>query len=76
MNLLPFQNHPEHEPTDVDWLRSLTDVQRGRMIAAACRTAAAIHAGRLRSGLPPATPAPWPESTWEFLRKHAAAKRS
>ena len=28
------------------------------------------------AGLPAAQPAPWPPSTWEFLRKHAARVRT
>jgi len=57
---------------EIDRLRGLTDRERGEMILAVCRAAAEIHAGRLKSGLPPATPTPWPASTWELLRRHAA----
>jgi len=53
-------------------LRSLSDRERGEEILAACRLAAAIYAGRLKSGSPPLVSDPWPASTWEFLRKHAA----
>jgi hypothetical protein len=53
-------------------LRNLTDRERGEEILAVCRAAAKIHAGRIASGLPPATPEPWPASTWEYLRKCAA----
>jgi hypothetical protein len=69
----------EHEQTALEFerLRGLTDRERGEMILSACRSAAMIHAGRLKSGLLPATPDPWPASTWEFLRKHAPnAKRT
>ena len=46
--------------------------ERGELIRRACQAAAEIEASRIRSGLPPSQPAPWPSSTWEFLRKHAA----
>jgi hypothetical protein len=62
----------EQEAAEIERLRGLSDRERGEMILAVCRAAAEIHAGRLKSGLPPATPAPWPASTWELLRRHAA----
>lgn len=62
----------EQADREVERLRGLTDRERGEMILAVCRAAAEIHAGRLKSGLPPATPVPWPASTWELLRKHAS----
>ncbi len=54
---------------DVAWLRQLTDAERGELIIAACAAAAMIEDGKIRSGLPPSQPAPWPESTWAFLKK-------
>jgi hypothetical protein len=67
----------EQKAQEIERLRGLSLKERGEMVVAACQAAAAIHAGRLKSGLPPATPAPWPASTLEFLRKHALnAKRS
>ena len=60
------------EEAEIERLRGLSDRERGEEILAVCRAAAMIHAGRVASGLPPATPAPWPASTWEFLRKCAA----
>ncbi|HEY2412933.1 MAG TPA: hypothetical protein VGI40_11855 [Pirellulaceae bacterium] len=53
-------------------LRALSDRERGEEILAVCRSAAAIYVSRLKSGMPPLKPDPWPESAWEFLRKHAA----
>jgi hypothetical protein len=44
----------------------MTMKERGRRIAAACRLAKSIE--RSKIGHPPSQPAPWPESTWEFLR--------
>jgi hypothetical protein len=52
-------------------LRRLTLEQRGQLIAAACRAAAEIERSRRENGLPPSVSAPWPTSTWEFLKKHA-----
>ncbi len=60
------------EQAEIERLRGLSDRERGEEILAVCRAAAIIHAGRIDSGLPPATPEPWPASTWEFLRKCAA----
>jgi hypothetical protein len=65
----------EQVAAEVDRLRHMSDRERGQMIKAVCRAAAKIHAGRIKSGLPPATPDPWPESTWEFLRRSAANAR-
>ncbi len=55
------------EQSDVDQLRGLTLAQRAELIEAACDGAIEIEASRNRMGLPPSTPAPWPESTWNHL---------
>jgi hypothetical protein len=55
----------------VELFRSLSLDERGELIMAACRAAAQIEQGRLDSGLPPSQPAPWPESTWQLLKRHA-----
>ena len=57
-------------------LRALRLRERGELIETACEAAAAIYRSRLGSGLPDVQPAPWPESTWQFLRRHAARVRS
>jgi len=57
-------------------LRALTMDERGQLIEAACEAAAIIHRSRLAAGLADVEPAPWPASTWDFLRKHAARVRS
>lgn len=62
----------EEEEREIEFLRTLSDRERGAMIAAACRAAAKIEEGRIKSGLPPVPPDSWPDSTWELLRKHAA----
>jgi hypothetical protein len=61
-----------HAERDLAALRALSLEERGRLIKAACRTTAAILTSRRAMGLPDPAPAPWPDSTWEFLRKHAA----
>ena len=57
-------------------LRALTMQERSRLIESACETAAVIYRSRLAAGLPGLQRAPWPASTWEFLRKQAALVRS
>jgi len=63
---------PQQVDTETDRLRSLSMEQRGEMLDAACELAAELETARRKAGLPPSQPAPWPDSTWEFLRKHAA----
>jgi hypothetical protein len=70
------QAHAAADADDIARLRSLSEAERSRMIELACEAAAAIHRDRLAAGLGEAEPAPWPASTWEFLRKHAARVRS
>jgi hypothetical protein len=61
---------------DAERLRTLGMRERGILIESACAAAAAIQSSRLAAGLPAVEPAPWPPSTWEFLRKHAARVRT
>ncbi len=61
---------------DVERLRSLSPRERGVLIEQACEAAATIHRSRLAAGLPVPEPAPWPKSTWDFLRKNAANART
>jgi hypothetical protein len=65
-----------NEERDMEHLRVLSDQERGEMILAVCRAAAMIQVGRLKSGMPLATPDPWPASIWEVLRKQAAYART
>ncbi|MFV2070149.1 MAG: hypothetical protein ACC645_24545 [Pirellulales bacterium] len=60
---------------EIEHLRRLTLQERGRLIVVACRAAARIEQGRLENGLPPTVSAPWPASTWEFLRRNAPNAR-
>ena len=68
--------HRATEEEDIARLRALSMRERGILLEAACEAAAEIERSRLAAGLPPIQPDPWPESTWEFFRKHAARVRS
>jgi hypothetical protein len=61
------------ERSDIARFRQLSLRERGEWLAAVCRAAAELEASRLAMGLSPAAPAPWPDSTWQFL---AAAGRN
>jgi hypothetical protein len=64
--------HAAADAEEVARLRRLTLDERGPLIESACEAAAVIYRSRLAMGLPDIQPDPWPESTWEFQRKHAA----
>jgi len=68
--------HAAAQDADIARLRGLSMRQRGDLIESACEAAAEICRSRLAAGLPPIQPAPWPASTWEFLRRAAARVRS
>jgi hypothetical protein len=55
------------ERRDLESVRAMSMDERGILLAAACRDAAAVERSRIESGLPPSQPAPWPASTWAFL---------
>ena len=64
-----------HEPEgilqdDLEAIHKMTDQQRGRLLAIACRSAARLDRSRQQAGLPAPVGEPWPISTWEFLRTH------
>jgi hypothetical protein len=67
--------HAAAHAEDIARLRAMSMAERGKLIQAACRTAAIIARDRAAAGLPPVEREPWPKSTWEFLRKHAKAVR-
>jgi hypothetical protein len=67
--------HGITESEDIVSLRSLSMRERGHQIEAACEAAAVIYRSRLAAGLPAVERDPWPASTWEFFRKHAARVR-
>ncbi len=68
--------HAAAAERDAERLQTLGVRERGILIESACATAAAIQLSRLAAGLPAVEPAPWPPSTWEFLREHAARVRT
>lgn len=57
----------EMERRDLGGFRQLSLEERGQLLAAACRDAAAIERSRLDMALPVSRGAPWPDSTWRFL---------
>jgi hypothetical protein len=68
--------HATAAEQDVMSLRAIGSHQRAALIESACAAAAAFNRSRLAAGLPAAEPAPWPSSTWDFLKKNAARVRS
>lgn len=64
--------HDAASDDDYARLRALSMAERAAMLESACAAAVEIVRSRQAAGLPPVEPAPWPASTWEFLRKHAA----
>jgi hypothetical protein len=69
------QGHAAADDAEIARLRTLSEHERSQMLEAACTAAAEIERSRRAAGLPPSQPAPWPESTWQFLKKHAARVR-
>ena len=68
--------HGQLDDYETARLRALSARQRGNLIVSACKAAAMIGQGRRASGLHDASPAPWPASTWVFLKEHAARVRT
>ena len=68
--------HEAADAVDIARLREMSIRERSVMIERACEAAAAMERSRLAAGLPATRPAPWPASTWEFLRKQAARVRT
>lgn len=64
--------HNAAEAAEAARLRLLDARERGKLIEAACESAAEIYRSRLAAGLGEVEPARWPDSAWEFMRKHAA----
>ncbi len=67
--------HAALKADDLLHLQSLSMRERSALIESACEAAAVIQRSRIAAGLPPVAPAPWPASTWEFLKRHAARVR-
>ena len=68
--------HEAAHQEDLVRLRSMSMEERGRLVASACAAAATILRSRRAAGLPDVVRASWPESTWEYLRKHAPNARA
>jgi hypothetical protein len=67
--------HAAADAAETARLRAMSMKERSRLLELACEAAAELQRSRLAAGLPAAEPAPWPASTWEFLRRHAARVR-
>jgi hypothetical protein len=59
----------------LDRFRSMSFAERAAIFEGLCDSAMAILRSRKASGFPDPKPAPWPESTWEILRRDAANVR-
>ncbi len=68
--------HAAIKADDLVRLRLLSMRERSTLIESACEAAAIIQRSRMVAGLPPVAPAPWPASTWEFSKRHAARVRT
>jgi hypothetical protein len=68
--------HGQLDREEVVRLRALSLHQRAELIESACETAAAIRRSRMAVGPGEMEPAPWPASTWQFLKEHAARVRA
>lgn len=64
--------HEQCDREEIERLRGLTMEERTRLLQAACAAAAVLRQSRIAAGLGDVEPVPWPASTWEFQRKHAA----
>lgn len=65
----------ELERGDLAALRAMSMQQRSALLQQACRAASKLEASRIASGFPPSKPAPWPESTWQFLKEQTVRAR-
>lgn len=66
-----IEAHEAAHQADSETVRELSFRERGAVLMSVCRSAAEIYRSRLAAGLPPEQPAPWPESTWQFLKAQA-----
>jgi hypothetical protein len=67
--------HARADAAEFARLQTLNLHERAKILEAACEAAMDIERSRLAGGLPKSEPAPWPESTWEFLHRHASHVR-
>lgn len=68
--------HVAADAENIERLRAMSLLERAQLIESACRAAALVLRERAAAGAPPIKPVPWPQSTWDFLRTHAARVRS
>ena len=55
---------------DIAEWQSRSPAERGQAFVDLCDEAAAIEESKRKLGLPMVAPEPWPQSTWEHLRRH------
>lgn len=63
--------HSSVESMELERLQTLSLRERGELLEAACAAAMEIERCREAARMSPTGPAPWPQSTWDYLRKHA-----
>lgn len=54
---------------DLEGVRAMTVEEHRARLEAVCRDAVRIEAVKAKMGLPVSQPHPWPESTWELLKR-------
>ena len=57
---------------DLAGVRAMTVEEHRARLEAVCRDAVTIEAVKTEMGLPPSQSHPWPESTWELLKRLTA----
>jgi hypothetical protein len=62
---------PEWAAEDLKYWQGASMAEHARVLEAVCAAAMDILEGRKKMGLAPPDPDPWPESTLEFMRRHA-----
>lgn len=67
--------HAEADLASIADLRGMSLGERAKLIELACRAAAVVLRDREATGLPPVRRVPWPQSTWDFLSRHATRVR-
>ena len=68
--------HALAEAASLERLRTTSMAERAQLIEVACRAAAVVLRDRAVAGATPVRPIRWPQSTWEFLKRHAARVRT
>ncbi len=68
--------HAQAEAASLERLRAASMAERSQLIEAACRAAAVVLRDRAVAGSTPVRPIRWPQSTWDFLKRHAVRVRT